>query len=62
MNSHKNARLTLEGRKLLVERIAGLGLIPAARRQASARAPRVSGSSASRGAACRACTIAARAR
>ncbi len=30
MNSHKNARLTLEGRKLLVERIAGMGLIPAA--------------------------------
>jgi transposase InsO family protein len=30
MNSHKNARLTLEGRKLLVERIAGLGLMPAA--------------------------------
>lgn len=26
MNSHKNARLTLEGRKLLVERIAGMGL------------------------------------
>ncbi len=24
MNSHKNARLTLEGRKLLVERIAGI--------------------------------------
>ena len=30
MNSHKNARLTFEGRKLLVERIAGLGLMPAA--------------------------------
>ena len=30
MNSHKNARLTLEGRKLLVERIAGMGLMPAA--------------------------------
>ncbi|WP_284409133.1 leucine zipper domain-containing protein, partial [Acidovorax sp. SUPP3334] len=30
MNSHKNARLTLEGRKLLVQRIAGLGLMPAA--------------------------------
>jgi transposase InsO family protein len=30
MNSHKNARLTWEGRKLLVERIAGMGLIPAA--------------------------------
>ncbi len=29
MNSHKNARLTLEGRKLLVERIAGMGLMPA---------------------------------
>ncbi len=26
MNSHRNARLTLEGRKLLVERIAGLEL------------------------------------
>jgi transposase InsO family protein len=30
MNSHKNARLTFEGRKLLMERIAVLGLIPAA--------------------------------
>lgn len=30
MNSHKNARLTLEGRKLLVERIARMGLMPAA--------------------------------
>jgi transposase len=30
MNSHKNARLTLEGRKLLVERIAGMGLMAAA--------------------------------
>ena len=30
MNSHKNARLTLEGRKLLIERIAVMGLIPAA--------------------------------
>lgn len=30
MNSHKNARLTFEGRKLLVERIAVMGLIPAA--------------------------------
>lgn len=30
MNSHKNARTTFEGRKLLVERIAVLGLIPAA--------------------------------
>jgi len=30
MNSHKNARLTLEGRKLLVERIVGMGLMPAA--------------------------------
>ena len=30
MNSHKNARLTLEGRKLLIERIAAMGLIPAA--------------------------------
>lgn len=30
MNSHKNARLTLEGRKLLVERIAIMGLKPAA--------------------------------
>lgn len=30
MNSHKNARLTFEGRKLLVERIAVMGLMPAA--------------------------------
>ena len=30
MNSHKNARLTVEGRKLLIERIAVLGLMPAA--------------------------------
>jgi transposase InsO family protein len=30
VNSHKNARLTLEGRKLLIERIAVMGLIPAA--------------------------------
>jgi transposase InsO family protein len=30
MNSHKNARLTLEGRKLLIERIAVMGLMPAA--------------------------------
>ncbi|WP_242873777.1 leucine zipper domain-containing protein, partial [Pseudacidovorax intermedius] len=30
MNSHKNARLTFEGRKLLVQRIAALGLMPAA--------------------------------
>lgn len=30
MNSHKNARLTLEGRKLLVQRIAAMGLMPAA--------------------------------
>ena len=30
MNSHKNARLTLEGRKLLIERIAIMGLKPAA--------------------------------
>ena len=30
MNSHKNARLTFEGRKLLIERIAGMGLMPAA--------------------------------
>ena len=30
MNSHKNARLTFEGRKLLIERIAIMGLIPAA--------------------------------
>lgn len=30
MNSHKNARLTLEGRKLLIERIAVMGLTPAA--------------------------------
>jgi transposase InsO family protein len=28
MNSHKNARLTFEGRKLLIERIALMGLIP----------------------------------
>jgi len=30
VNSHKNARLTFEGRKLLVERIAAMGLMPAA--------------------------------
>jgi transposase InsO family protein len=30
VNSHKNARLTFEGRKLLIERIAVMGLIPAA--------------------------------
>ena len=30
MNSHKNARLTVEGRKLLIERIAVMGLTPAA--------------------------------
>ena len=30
MNSHKNAGLTFEGRKLLIERIAVMGLIPAA--------------------------------
>ncbi len=29
MNSHKNARLTFEGRKLLIERIAVMGLMPA---------------------------------
>lgn len=31
MNSHKNARTTFEGRKLLIERIAVMGLSPAAR-------------------------------
>lgn len=30
MNSHKNARTTLQGRKLLIERIGTLGLVPAA--------------------------------
>ena len=30
MNSHKNARLTFEGRELLIERIAAMGLMPAA--------------------------------
>lgn len=30
MNSHKNARTTFEGRKLLIERIAVMGLMPAA--------------------------------
>ena len=30
MNSHKNARLTFEGRKLFVQRIAVMGLMPAA--------------------------------
>jgi hypothetical protein len=30
MNSHKNARLIIEGRKLLIERIDVMGLIPAA--------------------------------
>ena len=31
MNSHKNARLTVEGHKLLIERIAVIGLTPAAK-------------------------------
>ena len=30
MNVHKNARLTIEGRKLLIERIAVIGLTAAA--------------------------------
>lgn len=30
VNSHKNARLTIERRKLLIERVAVMGLIPAA--------------------------------
>jgi transposase InsO family protein len=30
VNSHKNARLTFEGRKLLIERISVMGLMPAA--------------------------------
>ncbi|MGV3498860.1 MAG: leucine zipper domain-containing protein, partial [Hydrogenophaga sp.] len=30
MNSHKNARLTFEGRKLPIERLAVMGLMPAA--------------------------------
>jgi len=30
MNSHKNARMTFEGRKLLIERIGAMGLKPAA--------------------------------
>ena len=30
MNSHKNARLTFEGRKLLIQRVAVMGLMPAA--------------------------------
>jgi transposase InsO family protein len=30
VNSHKSARLTVEGRKLLIERIAVMGLMPAA--------------------------------
>jgi len=30
VNSHKNARLTFEGRKLLIEGIPVMGLIPAA--------------------------------
>jgi transposase InsO family protein len=30
MNSHKNARLTFEGRKLLIERVTVMGLMPAA--------------------------------
>jgi transposase InsO family protein len=38
MNSHKNARLTFEGRKLLIERIAAMGLVPAA--QAAGISPR----------------------
>ena len=30
MNSHKNARTTFAGRKLLIERIGVMGLMPAA--------------------------------
>ena len=30
MNTHKNARLSFEGRKLLIERIEAIGLVPAA--------------------------------
>lgn len=30
MNSHKNARTTFEGRKLLIDRITVMGLMPAA--------------------------------
>ena len=30
MNSHKNARTSYAGRKLLIERIAAMGLMPAA--------------------------------
>ena len=30
MNSHKNARTSYAGRKLLIERIAVMGLVPAA--------------------------------
>ena len=29
MNTHKNARLSFEGRKLLIERIETIGLVPA---------------------------------
>ena len=32
MNSHKNARLSFEGRRLLIQRIAVMGLAPAATR------------------------------
>lgn len=31
MNSHKNVRTTLQGRKLLIERIGVYGLMPAAK-------------------------------
>jgi hypothetical protein len=40
MNSHKNARLTLQGRKLLIKRIDAEGLTPAAT-AAGRRASRV---------------------
>ena len=38
MNSHKNARLTFEGRTLLIERIAVMGLTSAA--EAAGASPR----------------------
>ena len=38
MNTHKNARLSFEGRKLLIERIETIGLVPAA--EAAGTSPR----------------------
>lgn len=46
MNSHKNARLTFEGRKLLIERIATMGLTLRHMPQGSAFRPLANGKSA----------------